>query len=92
MNVIKILIAILILLVVLLQYRIWFGDGSIPQVKQYKQRLDQLKVETKQKKERNDSLYAEVLDLRKGEEAIEERARYELGMIKANETFFQVIE
>lgn len=44
------------------------------------------------KKERNDALYAEVLDLRKGQEAIEERARDELGMIKENETFFQVIE
>lgn len=44
------------------------------------------------KQERNQSLYAEVLDLRKGQEAIEERARNELGMVKPDETFFQVIE
>jgi cell division protein FtsB len=88
----KIFIVILILLIAQLQYRLWLGDGSVQQVNEYQQRLDRLKAEAKGKKERNDALYAEVLDLRKGEEAIEERARYELGMIKENETFFQVIE
>jgi len=83
---------VLMLLIVLLQYRLWLGDGSIQQINEYQQRLDKLKVEVKEKKERNEALYAEVLDLRRGEEAIEERARYELGMIKENETFFQVIE
>jgi cell division protein FtsB len=91
-NFVKILIAILILLIVQLQYRLWYGDGSIQQVQVYQQRLDTLKKEAKEKKERNDALYAEVLDLRKGKEAIEERARYDLGMIKENETFFQVIK
>lgn len=75
-----------------LQYRLWFGDGSVDQVLHYQQRLDHLKKQAEQKRERNDALYAEVLDLRKGQEAIEERARYDLGMIKENETFFQVIE
>lgn len=88
----KIIIAILVLLIILLQYRLWFGDGSLQQVKEYQQRLDVIEADAKKKKERNDALYAEVLDLRKGEEAIEERAREELGMIKENETFFQVIE
>lgn len=92
MNFVKILIAILILFVIQLQYRLWYADGSIQQVQQYQQRLDTLKKEAKGKKQRNDALYAEVLDLRKGDEAIEERARYDLGMIKENETFIQVIE
>ena len=89
---IKILIAIIILLIIHLQYRLWVGDGSVAQINEYQARLDVLKEKTKEKKERNDALYAEVLDLRKGQEAIEERARDELGMIKENETFFQVIE
>ncbi|MEQ1546590.1 cell division protein FtsB [Methyloglobulus sp.] len=88
----KILIAIIMLLIIHLQYRLWVGDGSVFQIKEYQARLDVLKEKTKEKKERNDALYAEVLDLRKGQEAIEERARDELGMIKENETFFQVIE
>ncbi len=82
----------MILFILLLQYRLWFGDGNRQQVQAYQQRLSFLKIDARQKKQRNDALYAEVLDLRKGEEAIEERARYELGMIKENETFFQVIE
>jgi cell division protein FtsB len=88
----KYIIAVIILLIVHLQYRLWVGDGSIAQIKEYQVRLDVLKQKTKEKKERNDALYAEVLDLRKGQEAIEERARDELGMVKEKETFFQVIE
>lgn len=92
MNFVKILIAVLSLLIIQLQYRLWLGDGGRQEVKEYQQQLDLLTKEAREKKERNDALYAEVLDLRKGKEAIEERARYELGMIKENETFFQVIE
>ncbi len=92
MNVSKILITLLILLIFQLQYRLWFGDGNISQVNEYQLRLDNLKNEARLIKERNEKLYAEVEDLRRGEEAIEERARYELGMIKENETFFQIIE
>jgi cell division protein FtsB len=61
-------------------------------IRDARERLAELSKTAQEKKERNDSLYAEVLDLRKGTETIEERARYELGMIKENETFFQVLE
>jgi cell division protein FtsB len=76
----------------LLQTRLWHGDGSIPQVYAYQQQLDKLKAQQLQNKTRNTQLYNEVLNLRNGTEAIEERARHELGMIKHNETFFQIIE
>jgi len=88
----KIIIAIIILLIIHFQYRIWVGDGSVAEIEAYQQRLDVLKKQAEEKKERNEALYAEVLDLRKGQEAIEERARYELGMIKEDETFFHVLE
>jgi cell division protein FtsB len=71
---------------------LWFGDASLSQIRENRARLDELTQEAQEKKERNDTLYAEVLDLRRGLETIEERARYELGMIKENETFFQVLE
>lgn len=74
------------------QYRLWFGDAGLSQIREYRARLEALTQEAEEKKERNDALYAEVLDLRRGLETIEERARYELGMIKENETFFQVLE
>lgn len=89
---IKILITVIILLIIHLQYRLWVGDGSVAQIKEYQARLETVKEKVKEKKERNEALYAEIEDLRKGQEAIEERARDELGMIKENETFFQVIE
>ena len=88
----KFLIGFLVLLFIILQYQLWYGSGSIEQINKYQQRVDVLKQEVKKKRERNDTLYAEVLDLREAQEAIEERARYELGMIKEDETFFQVIE
>jgi cell division protein FtsB len=88
----KIIVLILIVLIAQLQYRLWFGDGSINEISTYQARLDELKTRVEEKKHRNDMLYAEVLDLRKGQEAVEERARDELGMIKQTETFIQVIE
>jgi cell division protein FtsB len=88
----KILLSIIILLIALLQYRLWYGDGSIEEIKAYQQRLDDLQEQVEEKKERNEALYAEVEDLRKGQEALEERARDELGMIREGETFFQVLE
>lgn len=88
----KIMIAVLLVLIVLLQVQLWTGPGSIQQIIAYQQRLEGLRREVQDKQGRNQSLYAEVLDLRKGQEAIEERARNELGMVKPDETFFQVIE
>ena len=88
----KLLALVVIFLTLHFQYRVWYGQGSMQEIKEYQQRLDKLKQQAAQKQQRNTSLYAEVLDLRKGQEAMEEIARYDLGMIKKDETFFQVIE
>ncbi|GFO72250.1 cell division protein FtsB [Bathymodiolus japonicus methanotrophic gill symbiont] len=82
----------LIVLIVLLQYRLWYGDAGYQQIQRYQQQLDQLQQQLAIKQLRNKALEAEVLDLRKGKEAIEETARHDLGLIKQDETFFQVIE
>ncbi|MGD0960824.1 MAG: septum formation initiator family protein [Methylomonas sp.] len=88
----KILIPIIILLIAHFQYRLWLGDASLSELRASRQHLEQLSKDAQEKKDRNESLYAEVLDLRNGMETKEERARYDLGMIKDNETFFQVLE
>ncbi|MBZ4202644.1 MAG: cell division protein FtsB [Methylovulum sp.] len=88
----KLLIVIILLLIAHLQFRLWAGSDSFAQIEIAKQQLADLQKQVDLKKQRNDTLYAEVENLRKGQEAIEERARNELGMIKENETFFQVIE
>ena len=86
------IITILLVLLIVLQYDLWVGKGSIAEVRQLESALELQSVENQHLKERNDALKAEVLDLKNGLEAIEERVRTELGMIKEDETFFHVIE
>ncbi len=89
----KFLLVIIVLLIAHFQYRLWDPiNGSLAQLHSREQELAELKKEVEEKKQRNEALYAEVEDLRKGQEALEERARDELGMIRADETFFQVLE
>ncbi|EXJ16266.1 cell division protein FtsB [Imhoffiella purpurea] len=86
------LIALLLLLLVALQYRLWVGEGSLADLHALKQEIALLQQEIGRLIERNQELQAEVEDLGEGLDAIEERARTELGMIKSGETFIQVIE
>ena len=88
----KWLLLVLLILFLLLQYALWFGDSSLPSSWELKRQVDAQKVENKQLEQRNKTLEAEVLDLKQGKDAIEERARSELGMIKKGETFYQIIE
>lgn len=86
---------ITLLLVVLfgwLQYRLWLGQGSLQELHQLEQAVDERSAEINTMRERNEALRAEVEDLREGKQAMEERARSDLGMIKKDETFFLVVE
>ena len=83
---------ILGLLFFVLQYELWLGEGSLATMWQLQQGIDEQKKENKKIANRNESLLAEVNDLKKGDTAIEERARNELGMIKKGETYIQVVE
>jgi len=86
------LVWLLVVLLVLLQYRLWVGDGSFAEVWDLYQQVEMQREENQQLRERNQALEAEVQDLKQGLGAIEERAREELGMIKKGETFYQIIE
>lgn len=88
----KILIAVLIVLALLLQFKLWFGEGGMKDVWRLQDATATQTNENRQLQERNQALAAEVNDLKQGLEAIEERARRELGMIKEGETFYQVVE
>jgi cell division protein FtsB len=87
----KILIAVLLLLLVGLQYKLWFGDGSLSEVVQLSRELETQKTKLQLLEERNRILEAQVLDLQNGLDAFEEKARNDLGMIKQEETFIQLI-
>lgn len=85
-------IAILLVLLILLQHRLWVGDGSLAEVRQLREAIAAQKQENKTLKERNERLQAEVIDLKEGLDAIEARARRELGMIRHDEIFYQFVD
>ena len=87
----KILIAVLLLVLIGLQYKLWFGDGSLSEVVQLSRELETQKAKLQLLEERNRILEAQVLDLQNGLDAFEEKARNDLGMIKQEETFIQLI-
>jgi cell division protein FtsB len=85
------LLVILLLVLVLLQLKMWFGEGSFRDVRRLELRVEEQALENEALALRNRELQAEVEDLRQGLEAVEERARSELGMIKEDEEFYQVV-
>ena len=87
----KWLAAALAVVLVLLQYRIWVSDNGVRKVERLKQAVAAQQTEDGQLAERNRQLAAEVRDLKTGMDALEERARSDLGMIARNETFYQVV-
>ena len=82
----------LVLVLAGLQYRLWVGEGSLAQVAELQREIDEQKGENERLLERNRILEAEVLELKKGMETVEERARHELGMVKEGETLYQLAE
>lgn len=82
---------ILVALILLLQYPLWLGKGSWLKVWDIDQQVEAQKQVNQQAQTRNSVLDAEVRDLKQGTEAIEERARSELGMVKRDEVFFQIV-
>ena len=83
---------LLLIVFLFLQYRLWAGDGSFAEVWQLHHQVEEQKQENARLSERNQALDAEVKDLKQGQAAIEERAREELGMIRDDETFYQIID
>ncbi len=88
----KLIIAVLIALLVLLQYELWFGQGGVRQIFHVDQSTAAVSIDAKTLQDKDDVLLADIYGLKHGTAAVEERARDELGMIKQGETFFQVVK
>ena len=88
----RVLTLSLVALIVLIQYPLWLGKGSWLRVWEVDQLIRAQRETNRSLQARNNALEAEVRDLKVGQEAIEERARSELGMIRQDEIFFQVLE
>jgi cell division protein FtsB len=87
----RIFAAALAIILILLQGRLWFSDKGLHEVAGLKASLETQRAANLQQAERNRQLGAEVANLKTGLAALEERARSELGMVSASETFYQVV-
>lgn len=88
----KTIVISLLALLGLLQYKLWFGEGSIAKVSQLKTEIQQYNNVISQWHERNTALIAEIKDLKQGTQAIEELGRSQLGMVKYGEVFYRILE
>ncbi|MDR5891329.1 cell division protein FtsB [Halomonas mongoliensis] len=86
----KWLAIVLLVLLALLQYRLWLGEGGVRDLGEVRERVAALEAANKPLRDRNARLAAEVLDLKTGLDAIEERGRSDIGMVRADEHFFWV--
>ena len=88
----KILPIALLLSICWLQTRLWVGEGSYAHASGLSEEVERHDAENEQKRERNKVLHAEILDLRDGLDAVEEKARSEFGLIKSGETFYLLVD
>ncbi len=88
----RLITIVLAVLLVLIQYPLWFGKGGWRRVWDLDQQVSATQKKNDGLKARNAKLESEVRDLKEGTDAIEERARYEMGMIKQGETFVQILD
>lgn len=91
MNGRNLLITLLLVLLAVLTYRLWLADNGYQEVRRLKHDIELQKAEVEAKQRRNLALEADVKDLKEGVDAIEERARTELGMTVEGETFVQIL-
>jgi cell division protein FtsB len=89
---VKAFVVLLVSLLALVQFRLWVGDKSLVEVWRLRQAIDRQTSENALLHSRNQRLEAEVRDLKTGLDAVEERARLELGMIRKDEIYFQIVE
>ncbi|MCX7962731.1 MAG: cell division protein FtsB [Burkholderiales bacterium] len=87
----KVLAAALVALIAAIQFPLWFGKGGWMRVWEVNRQLEAQRAHNRALEARNAALAAEVRDLKQGLDAIEERARYELGMIRQDEVFFRYV-
>ncbi len=86
------IIIILILALIGLQYKLWLGDGGLSQWMSLEKKLTLQEGENKKLASRNMAIDADIIELKSGDQALEEQARFELGMVKTDEIYYQFID
>ena len=87
----KILGIVFVVLIIILQYRIWMGDNGMPEIEKLELQITEQSEQNRLLQEQNEMLRKEIQALRKNPELLEEIAREQLGLIKPNETFYRII-
>lgn len=87
----RFMMVVLLLMVLGLQYKLWFGGESLPKWFKVEKKLHQSLIENQQLEARNRAIEADIAELKSGDQALEERARYELGMVKEDETYYHFV-
>jgi cell division protein FtsB len=90
--VLRLVALVLLALLLALGVKLWAGEWGLREITRLKTQIEEQKAENARLKQRNDTLAADVEDLRTGKEGIEERARAELGLIRPDEVFYQIVE
>ncbi len=88
----RVFAVVMVLMLAILQYRLWVGDGSLAEVWALKGQVEAQGTQNAALTQRNRRLEADVIDLKQGNEVVEDRARHELGLIRHDETFFQIVD
>ncbi len=87
----RLLLAVLVLLLLVLQYRLWFAEGSLAEKRRLELQVEDQTGINRELRERNAVLEREVLELQTGNEGLEQRAREQLGLVREGEVFYQVV-
>ncbi|WP_298942980.1 cell division protein FtsB [uncultured Psychromonas sp.] len=87
----RLLLAIFIFIFSLLQYHLWFGKNGLQDNREYSKEVELATAGNAELTTRNQMMFSEIDNLKTGTEAIEERARNELGLVKEGETFFRIV-
>ena len=88
----RILVICFLLILLGLQYKLWLGEDSILQWMHLDNKLEAQKQENKKLEARNQAIEADIVELKSGKQALEDRARHELGMIKQGEVYYQFVD
>lgn len=87
----RLFMLVLVFLLAVQQYHLWFGKNGLRDNHALRKEVDSIILSNEELKQRNQMMFSEIDDLKRGAEAIEERARNELGLVKEGETFFRIV-
>ena len=88
---VKLILAVFVVIFIVLQYALWAGKQNVIDLYRLNRQVDDVRNENNEFKRRNDQLHKDVIDIKNGTGAIESQARFDLGLIKPGETYYQIV-